>query len=225
MPALTDTFTLSNDVTIPKIGFGTWQIPDGPETYDSVRTALDAGYRHIDTARAYGNEASVGPRRPRQRHPPRGDLHHDQVPRRGEGCGRRPPRVRTLHGEAGPRDDRPVPHPRAVAVERHRQRPPRRQHRGVEGVRGALRGRPDALHRRQQLRRGRPGVADSRRRASCRTRTRSAGSSATPSPRRPRTARTAASSSKAIRRSRPAACWATATSPRSPRSTASRWRR
>src|SRR6478752_10448052 len=60
MPALTDTFTLSNGVTIPKIGFGTWQIPDGSETYDSVRTALDAGYRHIDTARAYGNEASVG---------------------------------------------------------------------------------------------------------------------------------------------------------------------
>ena len=60
MPALTDTFTLSNGVTIPKIGFGTWQIPDGPTTYDSVRTAIDAGYRHIDTARAYGNEASVG---------------------------------------------------------------------------------------------------------------------------------------------------------------------
>jgi diketogulonate reductase-like aldo/keto reductase len=60
MPALTDTFSLSNGVTIPKIGFGTWQIPDGPETYDSVRTALEAGYRHIDTARAYGNEASVG---------------------------------------------------------------------------------------------------------------------------------------------------------------------
>jgi diketogulonate reductase-like aldo/keto reductase len=58
--SLTDTFPLSNGVTIPKIGFGTWQIPDGPETYDSVRTALDAGYRHVDTARAYGNEASVG---------------------------------------------------------------------------------------------------------------------------------------------------------------------
>lgn len=60
MPFLTDTFTLSNGVTIPRIGFGTWQIPDGPATYDSVRTALDAGYRHIDTARAYGNEESVG---------------------------------------------------------------------------------------------------------------------------------------------------------------------
>ncbi len=60
MPALTDTFTLSNGVTIPKIGFGTWQIPDGAEAYDSTRTALEAGYRHIDTAKAYGNEASVG---------------------------------------------------------------------------------------------------------------------------------------------------------------------
>ena len=60
MPALTDTFTLANGVTIPKIGFGTWQIPDGPVAYDSVASALKAGYRHIDTARAYGNEASVG---------------------------------------------------------------------------------------------------------------------------------------------------------------------
>ncbi|ROQ40783.1 diketogulonate reductase-like aldo/keto reductase [Frondihabitans sp. PhB188] len=59
MPSLTDTFTLSNDVEIPKIGFGTWQIPDGPDAYDSVAAALKAGYRHIDTARAYGNEASV----------------------------------------------------------------------------------------------------------------------------------------------------------------------
>src|SRR6478672_9561922 len=60
MPALTDTFTLANGVEIPKIGFGTWQIPDGPTAYDAVTTALQAGYRHIDTARAYGNEASVG---------------------------------------------------------------------------------------------------------------------------------------------------------------------
>lgn len=60
MPALTDTFTLGNGIAIPKIGFGTWQIPDGSEAYDSVRTAIDAGYRHIDTALAYGNEESVG---------------------------------------------------------------------------------------------------------------------------------------------------------------------
>ncbi|MCU1472513.1 aldo/keto reductase [Amnibacterium sp.] len=60
MSALTDTFTMSNGVTIPKIGFGTWQIPNGSEAYDSVRTALEVGYRHIDTALAYGNEESVG---------------------------------------------------------------------------------------------------------------------------------------------------------------------
>jgi diketogulonate reductase-like aldo/keto reductase len=60
MPALTDTFTIAGDVAIPKIGFGTWQLPDGSEAYDAVRSALDAGYRHIDTALAYGNEASVG---------------------------------------------------------------------------------------------------------------------------------------------------------------------
>ena len=60
MGILTDTFTLSNSTEIPKVGFGTWQVPDGKATYDAVRTALDVGYRHIDTAHGYGNEASVG---------------------------------------------------------------------------------------------------------------------------------------------------------------------
>src|SRR4051812_25035839 len=60
MPVLTDTFTLANGVEIPKIGFGTWQIPNGVVAYDAVSAALEAGYRHIDTARVYGNEESVG---------------------------------------------------------------------------------------------------------------------------------------------------------------------
>jgi len=60
MPTLTDHFTLANGVQIPSIGFGTWQIPDGAVAYDAVTAALAAGYRHIDTARAYGNEGSVG---------------------------------------------------------------------------------------------------------------------------------------------------------------------
>jgi diketogulonate reductase-like aldo/keto reductase len=60
MPALIDTFTLSNGVHIPKIGFGTWQIPSGDAAYEATTTALRLGYRHIDTALAYGNEASVG---------------------------------------------------------------------------------------------------------------------------------------------------------------------
>ena len=60
MNALSEHFTLSNGVHIPRIGFGTWQVPDGDAAYDAVAAALRTGYRHIDTARAYGNEASVG---------------------------------------------------------------------------------------------------------------------------------------------------------------------
>ncbi|MCI1985012.1 MAG: aldo/keto reductase [Lactobacillus sp.] len=60
MTVLTDTFTLNNGVKIPQVGFGTWQIPDGPKAYDAVMWALEAGYRHIDTAFVYGNEVSVG---------------------------------------------------------------------------------------------------------------------------------------------------------------------
>lgn len=56
----TDSFTLSNGVEIPCIGYGTWQTPDGDVTENCVKTALENGYRHIDTAFAYGNEASVG---------------------------------------------------------------------------------------------------------------------------------------------------------------------
>lgn len=51
---------LNNDVMIPQIGFGVFQVQDGPETVDAVRTAIEDGYRHIDTASVYGNESSVG---------------------------------------------------------------------------------------------------------------------------------------------------------------------
>ncbi len=60
MAVLNEYFVLSNGVKIPKIGFGTWQIPNGEVAYDSVRFALKHGYRHIDTAAAYRNEESVG---------------------------------------------------------------------------------------------------------------------------------------------------------------------
>jgi diketogulonate reductase-like aldo/keto reductase len=53
-------YTLSNGIAIPSIGFGTWQIPNGTEAYESTLAALKSGYRHIDTAAAYGNEESVG---------------------------------------------------------------------------------------------------------------------------------------------------------------------
>ncbi|MCC5948173.1 MAG: aldo/keto reductase [Nitriliruptoraceae bacterium] len=45
--------------TIPALGFGTWQL-EGQVAYDGVRTALDVGYRHIDTAQIYRNEEEVG---------------------------------------------------------------------------------------------------------------------------------------------------------------------
>lgn len=53
-------FELKNSVQIPSVGFGTWQTPDGATAVGAVRCAIDAGYRHIDTAAVYGNEKSVG---------------------------------------------------------------------------------------------------------------------------------------------------------------------
>jgi diketogulonate reductase-like aldo/keto reductase len=56
---MTTTLTLSNGVELPALGLGVFQTP-ADETRDAVRAALDAGYRHIDTAAAYGNEREVG---------------------------------------------------------------------------------------------------------------------------------------------------------------------
>jgi 2,5-diketo-D-gluconate reductase A len=53
------TFTLNNGVTIPVLGYGVFQTPPD-ETIAAVDTALQVGYRHIDTAAAYGNEREVG---------------------------------------------------------------------------------------------------------------------------------------------------------------------
>lgn len=55
-----DYATLQNGVKMPCVGYGTWQTPDGDVARNSVRTAIEAGYRHIDTAAGYGNEESVG---------------------------------------------------------------------------------------------------------------------------------------------------------------------
>ncbi len=52
--------TLRNGAKIPALGFGVFQIPPGEDTERAVLQALEAGYRHIDTAAAYQNEASVG---------------------------------------------------------------------------------------------------------------------------------------------------------------------
>jgi diketogulonate reductase-like aldo/keto reductase len=57
--ATTPTLELNNGVRIPALGLGVFQTPP-EETRDAVRAALDVGYRHIDTAAAYGNERQVG---------------------------------------------------------------------------------------------------------------------------------------------------------------------
>ncbi len=51
---------LNNGTSIPQLGLGVWLIPDGEQTENSVMWALQAGYRHIDTAKIYKNESSVG---------------------------------------------------------------------------------------------------------------------------------------------------------------------
>ncbi len=59
-PQLPDqTLTLSGGSTIPLLGFGTWQIK-GDDAVRATSAALEAGYRHLDTATVYGNEAEVG---------------------------------------------------------------------------------------------------------------------------------------------------------------------
>jgi diketogulonate reductase-like aldo/keto reductase len=54
------TRVLADGRAIPTLGLGVWQVPHGPEAENAVRWALELGYRHIDTAQAYGNEESVG---------------------------------------------------------------------------------------------------------------------------------------------------------------------
>ena len=54
-----ENFVLSNGVQMPKLGFGTWFIDDD-KAAEAVRQAVKTGYRHIDTAQAYGNERGVG---------------------------------------------------------------------------------------------------------------------------------------------------------------------
>ncbi|MDR1697958.1 MAG: aldo/keto reductase [Erysipelotrichaceae bacterium] len=60
MSILNEAYVTRTNIMIPKLGFGTWQIKDGPEAYQAVLTALEYGYRHLDTAEDYENEASVG---------------------------------------------------------------------------------------------------------------------------------------------------------------------
>ncbi len=60
MQNLQDVFTLSNGVQIPCVGFGTYKMTDGENTTQAIENAIAQGYRHVDTATYYQNEANVG---------------------------------------------------------------------------------------------------------------------------------------------------------------------
>lgn len=60
LESVQDRITLRNGYGIPCVGFGTWKMPDGEVGLDALHQALADGYRHIDTAAAYDNEATVG---------------------------------------------------------------------------------------------------------------------------------------------------------------------
>lgn len=60
MQSIKDTYSLTNGVEIPVLGYGTWQVTDPSEAIDGIKAAVKAGYRHIDTAQMYKNEEYVG---------------------------------------------------------------------------------------------------------------------------------------------------------------------
>ncbi|MDL2211846.1 aldo/keto reductase [Erysipelotrichaceae bacterium OttesenSCG-928-M19] len=60
MKTVSDGFKLENGVMIPCVALGTWESADGEQCYNSVLEAFKQGYTHIDTAKIYGNEVSVG---------------------------------------------------------------------------------------------------------------------------------------------------------------------
>ena len=103
------------DTEIPQLGFGVFQVPP-EDTAEVVTRAFEAGYRHIDTAAAYRNEAERRPGDPRLRPRPRGGLRHDQVLRTTTTATTR--RAQALRAEPRParaRLRRPLPDPLAGA--------------------------------------------------------------------------------------------------------------
>ena len=158
--ATVPTIALNNGVEIPQLGFGVFQIKP-EETAEATRTALEIGYRHIDTAQMYGNEKEVG-EAVRDSGLDRGEvfvtsklnnnrLDRDAMLRSFD---------RRLAG-ARLRPARPAPHPLAAAGRERLRRP-------LEGDGGDLRRRPGAGDRRLQLPAAPPARPCSTRRRSVR---------------------------------------------------------
>ena len=143
---MTTTLTLNNGVELPAVGLGVFQTPPD-ETRDAVRAALAAGYRHIDTAAAYGNEREVGEAvraSGRLRRVPRDQDLDLRLRLRGDTA-----RLREERRQARRRADRPA-HPPPGPAERLRPHAGR-----LPGAGDAARGRQGPRDRRQQLH-GRP---------------------------------------------------------------------
>ena len=111
-----DTVLTIQGTEIPRLGFGTWLIT-GKDATEAVRDALEIGYRHIDTARAYENEAEVGAGNRRQRRRPRRRLAHHQDLARGLRAREAQARRRGLAAQAADRPRRPP----AAALAEHRR--------------------------------------------------------------------------------------------------------
>ena len=109
------TITLNDGTSIPQLGFGVFQVPP-TETAETVTQALEVGYRHIDTAQMYSNEAGVGEAHRGRPASPRDELYVTTKLNNGF---HRPDDARRAFDESleqarpGPR--RPVPHPLAAA--------------------------------------------------------------------------------------------------------------
>jgi hypothetical protein len=112
---LNETYTLSNDVQIPKLGLGTWFIDDD-KAAQAVRDAITIGYRNIDTAQAYGNERGVRRRRSDERRGARRAVRLHQARGRGQDLRRRRQSHRRLAGDDGARLHRSDADPQPAAV-------------------------------------------------------------------------------------------------------------
>ena len=144
----TPTYTLNDDVTLPAIGFGTYPL-SGEEGVEAIRSAIEVGYRLLDTAVNYENEGEVGEAIRRSGVPARGAASGQQDPRAPPRLRRRD-RQRPRIAEATRRRlPRPAPDPLAE--------PERRQATRRRGARWSTsRAGPGPLHRRLQLHRGAP---------------------------------------------------------------------
>jgi 2,5-diketo-D-gluconate reductase A len=144
--------TLNNGVTMPALGLGVFQSPP-EQTTAAVEAALAAGYRHIDTAAAYGNEREVG-EGIRRSGVDRADVFIEtKVWVSDYGYDRDAARL----GESGRQARRRLPRPAHPAPAR--PRPVRENHRRVQGAGDPARRRARAGDRRQQLHAAPPGAA------------------------------------------------------------------